>query len=316
MTPIAFTDEEMSLLINLSVPIDPAARPAFLDAVAAAVEAKGQPSGGGLVHQVGRQIQRQFWGPAADLAEHCRAHAPRSRRLRAWAGAERANFKAGKLRARPRLSLVERPGLFSQPASVGVLSANESIDGGGRGAAHNRPGHLNCSRALTRARSRPSPGRILVRKRQRPGSEHYGDDAIIGRRASWPFRIGQRWGHDLAPTKARWRGRGAVGASRVPVTSCSKRPYPSQGSWPSPCETTPTPSRTFASLPGRSSANPAAGSAATTSPGLWRSTATPSSPSCGVCSPIARRRDPTASTIGARSGTARTAGSADRLKPP
>jgi hypothetical protein len=62
MTPIAFTDEEMAL-INLSGPIDPAARPAFLGAVAAAVEAKGQPSGVGLVHQVGRQIQRQFWEP-------------------------------------------------------------------------------------------------------------------------------------------------------------------------------------------------------------------------------------------------------------
>jgi hypothetical protein len=63
MTPIAFTDEEMSLLINLSGPIAPAARPAFMDAVAAAVEAKGQPSGVGLVHQVGRQIQKQFWDP-------------------------------------------------------------------------------------------------------------------------------------------------------------------------------------------------------------------------------------------------------------
>src|SRR3984885_16290566 len=117
------------MVLNPGSSSDPAARPAFLDAGAAAVEAKGQPSGGGLLPRVVRQIQRQFWGPAADLAEHCRAHAPRSRRLRAWAGAERANFKAGKLRARPRLSLVERPGLFSQPASVGVLSANESIDG-------------------------------------------------------------------------------------------------------------------------------------------------------------------------------------------
>ena len=63
MTPIAFTDEEMSLLIKLSGPIDPAARPAFLDAVAAAVEAKGQPSGIGFVHQTARRIQREFWTP-------------------------------------------------------------------------------------------------------------------------------------------------------------------------------------------------------------------------------------------------------------
>jgi hypothetical protein len=64
-TPLHFTDEEMSLLINLSGPIAPAARPAFLDAVAAAIEAKGQLSGAGIVHQVGRQIQRQFWEPPA-----------------------------------------------------------------------------------------------------------------------------------------------------------------------------------------------------------------------------------------------------------
>jgi hypothetical protein len=63
MTPIAFTDDEMSLLINLSGPIAPAARPAFLDAVAAAIEAKGQPSGVGLVYQEGRRIQREFWDP-------------------------------------------------------------------------------------------------------------------------------------------------------------------------------------------------------------------------------------------------------------
>jgi hypothetical protein len=60
---LSFSDEEMDLLINLSGPIAPAARPAFLDAVAAAVEAKGHPSGVGLVHQVGRQIQREFWTP-------------------------------------------------------------------------------------------------------------------------------------------------------------------------------------------------------------------------------------------------------------
>ena len=63
--PLHFTDEEMSLLINLSGPIAPAARPAFLDAVAAAIEAKGQPSGVGTVHQVGRAVHRQFWEPPA-----------------------------------------------------------------------------------------------------------------------------------------------------------------------------------------------------------------------------------------------------------
>jgi hypothetical protein len=61
--PVAFTDEEMTLLVNLSGPIAPASRSAFLDAVAAAIEARGGPVGVGLVHQVGHDVQRQFWSP-------------------------------------------------------------------------------------------------------------------------------------------------------------------------------------------------------------------------------------------------------------
>jgi hypothetical protein len=45
-TPLHFTDEEMSLLINLSGPIAPAARPAFMQEVAQELEAAGQ---GGIV---------------------------------------------------------------------------------------------------------------------------------------------------------------------------------------------------------------------------------------------------------------------------
>ena len=56
-----FSTEELDLLINLSGPIAPAARPAFLDAVAAAVGE--QASGPGLVHQTARRIQRDFWTP-------------------------------------------------------------------------------------------------------------------------------------------------------------------------------------------------------------------------------------------------------------
>jgi hypothetical protein len=59
--PLHFFDEEMDLLLELSRPIEPAQRSAFLDAVAAAIE--GQASGPGLVHQVGRRVQRQFWDP-------------------------------------------------------------------------------------------------------------------------------------------------------------------------------------------------------------------------------------------------------------
>jgi hypothetical protein len=59
--PLDFSDEEMTLLLELSRPIEPAQRSAFLDAVAAAIGE--QASGPGLVHQVGRRVQRQFWTP-------------------------------------------------------------------------------------------------------------------------------------------------------------------------------------------------------------------------------------------------------------
>jgi hypothetical protein len=60
--PLHFSDdEELSLLLELSRPIEPAQRSAFLDAVAAAIGE--QASGPGLVHQVGRRVQRQFWTP-------------------------------------------------------------------------------------------------------------------------------------------------------------------------------------------------------------------------------------------------------------
>jgi hypothetical protein len=61
--PIAFTDEEMTLLINLSGPIAPAARPAFMQEVAQELEACGQGGGVGAVHRVGRVVQRRYFDP-------------------------------------------------------------------------------------------------------------------------------------------------------------------------------------------------------------------------------------------------------------
>ena len=59
--PLHLSDEEMDLLLELSRPVEPGQRSAFLDAVAAAIGE--QASGPGLVHQVGRRIQREFWTP-------------------------------------------------------------------------------------------------------------------------------------------------------------------------------------------------------------------------------------------------------------
>ena len=59
--PLHFSDEEMTLLLELSRPIEPAQRSAFLDAVATAIGE--QASGPGLVHVTARRIQREFWMP-------------------------------------------------------------------------------------------------------------------------------------------------------------------------------------------------------------------------------------------------------------
>ena len=59
--PLHFADEEMTLLLSLAQPIEPAQRSAFLDAVAAAIGE--QASGPGLVYQTARWIQRQFCTP-------------------------------------------------------------------------------------------------------------------------------------------------------------------------------------------------------------------------------------------------------------
>jgi hypothetical protein len=59
--PLSFSAEEMDLLLELSRPIEPAQRSAFLDAVAAAIGE--QASGPGLVHVTARRIQRDFWTP-------------------------------------------------------------------------------------------------------------------------------------------------------------------------------------------------------------------------------------------------------------
>jgi hypothetical protein len=74
-TPLSFSPEEMDLLLELSRPIEPAQRSAFLDAVAAAIGE--QASGPGLVHQTARRIQREFWTPP-ELANATPVHRGRA----------------------------------------------------------------------------------------------------------------------------------------------------------------------------------------------------------------------------------------------
>jgi hypothetical protein len=76
---LSFSNDEMTVLLSLARPIAPEQRPQFIDAVAAAIEARGGPSGPGVVHQVGRLIQRQFWEPPSISPN---ASAPQHHRVR------------------------------------------------------------------------------------------------------------------------------------------------------------------------------------------------------------------------------------------
>lgn len=64
-TPLQLNDNEMSLLLSLSAPIDQQRRPQFLQEVAAELEASGPAGeiGEGSVHRLARQIQRRFFDP-------------------------------------------------------------------------------------------------------------------------------------------------------------------------------------------------------------------------------------------------------------
>jgi hypothetical protein len=97
--PLDFSDAEMTLLLALAQPIEPAQRSAFLDAVAAAIGE--QASGPGLVHQTGRRVQRDFWTPPqlSPNARHpCLATAPPE-----GLGARlKGEFQSWNTRARPR----------------------------------------------------------------------------------------------------------------------------------------------------------------------------------------------------------------------
>ena len=61
--PLSLTTEEMDLLLTLAAPIDQRQRDQFLQEVAAELESSGQAGGPGVVHRVGRVVQRKYWDP-------------------------------------------------------------------------------------------------------------------------------------------------------------------------------------------------------------------------------------------------------------
>jgi hypothetical protein len=123
--PLHLSDEEMDLLLSLAAPIDRRQREQFLLEVTAELEARGQAGavGIGSVHPGGAHGATAIFHPAR-IAQRVAALPQRLR----------AKFKAGTLRARPRLSVVERPGLFASASVGAITSPHESIDGRGRDA--------------------------------------------------------------------------------------------------------------------------------------------------------------------------------------
>jgi hypothetical protein len=65
--PLALTSEEMSLLLSLAAPIEQRQRDQFLTEVAAELEAAsaqtGVGPGLGVLHRVGRVVQRRYFTP-------------------------------------------------------------------------------------------------------------------------------------------------------------------------------------------------------------------------------------------------------------
>jgi hypothetical protein len=62
VTPLALSDEEMTVVLTLAAPIERARRDAFLRAVTAALAAS-PARGAGVAHCVAREIQRAFFDP-------------------------------------------------------------------------------------------------------------------------------------------------------------------------------------------------------------------------------------------------------------
>ena len=67
MMPLNFSAEELDLLLALARPIDQRQRDQFLQEVAAEIEAAsaqtGVGPGLGVLHRVGRVVQRKYWDP-------------------------------------------------------------------------------------------------------------------------------------------------------------------------------------------------------------------------------------------------------------
>jgi hypothetical protein len=73
VTPFALTEEETAVVLTLAAPLERGKRDAFLAQVASTL-AKQPARGPGVVHRIGREVQREFFEPPmmSDAGERSR----------------------------------------------------------------------------------------------------------------------------------------------------------------------------------------------------------------------------------------------------
>jgi hypothetical protein len=128
--PLQLNDDEMSVLLSLAGPIDQQRRPQFLQEVAQELEASGQAGGPGVVHRVGRVVQRNI-GTRRNCQTRAIWRAPKGRILNL------ENYGRGRDYRSSSVLAFSRKG----PALVSYHPTKASMRVAGI-AAHNRLGHL------------------------------------------------------------------------------------------------------------------------------------------------------------------------------
>ena len=206
--PLSLSDDEYNAVRAAAAPIHPLQRDAFLKALA--VELERHPVvGRALCIEPPRSCRRpSSWRRIA------KRRTPPSRDTSELAGrpAEPANWQSSGAFA---------PTSANQTRTKGKLGATPSAVG-----ISTRASAQSCSPRPTRSRSEgciPSPTPAPSASSAEVQSWNTtGEAAIICRRASLLFRLGQRWGHNL-PHESIDGVAGMQLVSSVPATSCSKR---------------------------------------------------------------------------------------------
>jgi hypothetical protein len=72
--PLSLSDDELDAVMNLAQPLPPQNRNAFLEAIAAELQARGAEAGPGAVHRVARELQPRFLYVMPNIRNATRSH--------------------------------------------------------------------------------------------------------------------------------------------------------------------------------------------------------------------------------------------------